>query len=119
MNQLLCHLVGDYLLQNSYMGWNKSKSSWICLLHVLLYTGVFLSITTGWQALLFIGTTHFLIDRFQLPKYLIWLKDRGSIKDNMGYAPHIPPYMAFWLYVITDNSLHLLCNAFALAILVV
>lgn len=117
MEQLLAHLAGDFLFQNSWMGWNKSKKTWICLLHVAIYTSVFLLLTLSWKALLFIAVTHFLIDRFQLPKYYIWLKDRGNIETNGGYPDHIPNHISFWLYVITDNTMHLLCNYFALSFL--
>ena len=118
MEQLLCHLTGDFLLQNTWMGENKSKKTWICLLHVLIYTSVFLLLTTSWKALLFIGVTHFIIDRFQLPKYLIRLKTPGGkLYPSFGFKPEQPHYQAFWLYVITDNTLHLLLNYLALRFL--
>lgn len=34
-----------------------------------------------------------------------------------GYHKDRPPWMSVWLLIIADNTLHLLCNAFALAYL--
>jgi hypothetical protein len=72
MEQLLTHFWGDFALQSSWMALNKSRHSWPCLLHVIIYTSTFLFLTLAWKALLVIGLTHFLIDRFSLPKYLIY-----------------------------------------------
>jgi hypothetical protein len=76
MPQLLCHICGDYILQSDWMALNKSKRSWPCLVHVLLYTSCFLFLTTSWKALLVIGATHFILDRFPvILKRIIWLKN--------------------------------------------
>jgi hypothetical protein len=32
-----------------------------------------------------------------------------------GYHKDKPPWMAVWLLIIADNTLHLLCNGLALA----
>lgn len=37
MTQLLAHLVGCFVIQSDWMANNKTKSSWPCLLHCLLY----------------------------------------------------------------------------------
>jgi len=76
MNQLLVHILGDFVLQSDWMALNKSKRTIPCLVHVLIYTSCFLLLTTSWKALLVIGVTHFFIDRFHTPlKRLIWLKN--------------------------------------------
>lgn len=75
MEQLFCHLVGDYFLQSDYMANGKTKSHIPALCHALTYTLVFLFLTTSWKALLVIGTTHFLIDRFRLARYICWAKN--------------------------------------------
>lgn len=31
-----------------------------------------------------------------------------------GYPPDVPPWMAVWLLIIADNTMHVLCNALAL-----
>ena len=38
MTELLCHLVGDYVLQNHAMASLKTKSSFWAAIHALLYT---------------------------------------------------------------------------------
>lgn len=95
----LCHFIGDFWLQSDWMALNKNKQTWNCLVHVLIYTAVFLFITTSWKALLFIGVTHFLIDRFPIVlKRLIWWKNHfptGSYPpwewcDSTGYFDDSP-----------------------------
>jgi len=73
---LLCHFVGDFYLQSDWMALNKNKKTFNCLVHVLFYTACFLVLTTSWKALLFIGGTHFIIDRFPaFLKRLIWWRN--------------------------------------------
>lgn len=63
----LCHLAGDYLLQNQRMATFKKTSSFWCLIHVGIYTSVFWFVLhPSIPALLLISSTHFLIDRFSL-----------------------------------------------------
>lgn len=137
---LLCHLLGDYVLgQSDWMALNKSKQTIPCLIHVLLYTSFFLILTTSWKALLFIGITHFIIDRWPIiVKRIIHLKNHLNPKfhfpgfpwcDTTGYFDESPVntikegytgyerrpfYITIWLYIITDNTLHLICNFIAL-----
>jgi hypothetical protein len=146
MEQLLTHLFGDYWLQSDYCAMNKSKRTWPCLVHVLLYTACFLILTTSWKALLVIGATHFIMDRWPIIiKRIIWLKnhlnpelsyvpfekcDITGYYDNIkneatdvmksqwettynGYGARLN-YITIWLYIITDNSLHLFINYMAL-----
>lgn len=86
MQQLLVHILGDFVLQSDWMALNKSKRSIPCLVHVLIYTACFLLLTTSWKALLVIGVTHFLIDRFHTPlKRLLWMKNHFG--PTMQYPP--------------------------------
>jgi len=142
MEQLLCHVFADYCTQSDWMALNKSKRTWPCLVHVLLYTACFLVLTTSWKALLVIGGVHFLLDRFPIIiKRLIWSKNH--LNPNGTYPPFEycnttgyyddSPYntvptglfvgkenqprhfcITVWLYIITDNFLHLLTNYLAL-----
>jgi hypothetical protein len=152
---LLCHLLGDYILgQSDWMALNKSRQTIPCLAHVILYTSFFLILTTSWKALLFIGATHFILDRFPvIIKRLIWLKNH--INPTFSYPPFEycnttgyyddSPYntkkllptekeivetkgpfawgkprhfhITIFLYIVTDNTLHLICNFIALALL--
>lgn len=141
MEQLLVHILGDYALQSDWMASNKSKKSFPCLIHVLIYTACFLIITTSWKALLVIGLTHFIIDRWNIIlKRLIWLKnhfptgkyppfefcDTSGYYDDSQYNTNKNIYnyieysnprnheITWWLYIIHDNFLHLLINFLAL-----
>jgi len=72
---LLCHLVGDYLLQSDWQAQEKTKSSVPAAAHALSYSLPFLFITRSLPALAFIILTHFLIDRFRLARYVCWAKN--------------------------------------------
>lgn len=93
MLQLILHLFGDYISQSHWMATNKSKASWPCFWHCLLYTLPFLLVTSNIKALGIIFSTHFLIDRFGLARYLVWLKNwispdvyaPWSVCKNTGY----------------------------------
>jgi hypothetical protein len=107
-------------------------------------------LTLLWKALLFIGITHFIFDRFPIIiKRLIWIKNH--INPTLSYPPfkycdttgyydespintnqnpycvrkneqsiwketdtRRPFYITIWLYIITDNMVHLVCNLLAL-----
>ncbi len=148
--QLLAHLFGDYVLQSDWMAMNKSKRTWPCLVHVLLYTSMFLFITTSWKALLVIGGVHFILDRWPIIiRRLIWLKNHigpgfkyvpfekagitgyydtiyqesvgnptyiNKDEDINGFKPRLN-YITIWLYIITDNLLHIATNYLALTYL--
>jgi hypothetical protein len=146
MEQLLVHLLGDFIGQSDYMALNKSKKTIPCLVHVLIYTSCFLLLTTSWKALVFIGVTHFILDRWHTPlRRLIWSK--GHLNPTFSYPPFEycnttgyyddSPYntgtptqtdiekfgkprhffLTMWLYIIHDNFIHLVCNYLALAYL--
>lgn len=143
MEQLLVHIFADYFTQSDYLALNKSKKTIPCLIHVIMYTSCFLLLTTSWKALLFIGITHFIIDRWNfIVKRLIWF--RNHLNPSMSYPEfdlcnttgyydessfntksptesdikkHGSPRIFFitgWLYIIHDNFLHLLFNYLAL-----
>ena len=82
MIQLLLHLLGDFGTQSHWMAENKTRRSWPCLLHVILYTAPFMILSPSWTALGVIGGSHFLIDRFGLARYAVWLK-------NVVLSPHL------------------------------
>ena len=76
MEQLLCHLLGDYVLQSDYVAMRKSKETLPCAIHVIIYTACFLFLTISWKALLIIGITHFILDRWHfIVRRLIWFKN--------------------------------------------
>ena len=121
MEQLLAHLVGDYLLQTSHMAENKVRSMPIALLHALLYTLPFLFITTSPSALAVIAGTHAVIDRYRLAHYLAMAKNVAGdpvhwreYRTHTGFSDKTPIWMSVWLVIITDNTMHLLVNYFAI-----
>ncbi len=72
---LVAHAIGDFLLQNHWMQ-TKSKSSWVCTVHVAHYSLPFIVLTQvaglpAW-AWLAIMIQHWLQDRFAL--HLRWMK---------------------------------------------
>ena len=141
--------MGDFVLQPDWCAMNKSKHSFPCLVHVLIYTSCFLFLTVSWKALLVIGVTHFILDRWHIIiQKLIWMKNH--INPWFGFVPFenckytgyfdrfeeivkpgskVPDYLydewggkweprlnyiTIWLYIITDNFLHLTINYMAL-----
>jgi len=139
MEQLLAHLIGDYILQNHWMANSKTSNSWAALLHVLLYGLPFLLLVSNvYQWFIIIGT-HFIIDRWRLASYWIdfwgtgkegWftaaiMRTRGFEKsggigwkrhvvgvtyEQRSTAPDAPDWLGVWLLIIVDNTMHLTIN---------
>lgn len=106
MTQLICHLIGDYPLQNSWMALNKEKQ-WIpATIHGFCYSIPFIIFSflghfpLNLLSYTIIVSTHIVIDRYALAKKFgdWWLGDK------------LPDYMSFWLKVLYDNTLHLTIN---------
>lgn len=174
-DQLVAHLVGDYVLQSDWMAGEKTKKSVAALAHTIVYTLAFLLLTLSWKALLVIAGTHFVIDRWRLARYVVWAKNflapkqtsfwswefvprkpgekdppfdplatdesgphlpvgwppgRFIDKENItrwwhpwaecegtGYHKDRPPFLAVWLLIIADNTMHIVINGLALAYL--
>ncbi len=117
MEQLLLHLFGDYISQSSWMARHKTRNTakgyLACGWHATAYTLPFLLI--GSPASVFvIGITHFLIDKYRLAIYFMKIRDRTWTADNSGSSAETPPFMAVWLMVITDNTIHLIINFLSL-----
>ena len=124
MTELLAHLVGDYFLQSDWMALNKTKANWPAFCHVIFYSLPFLLLDPSLLAILFIIGSHFAIDRWRLARYVCWIKNylaepvssnpSFSECDITGYPKTRPDWLTVWLLIITDNTMHLLCNHFAL-----
>lgn len=97
MQLLLCHLVGDYILQTDWMAANKKSSSFACAVHVAAYIIPFLITPLAWWQLVLIAAQHYLQDRWQ---FVPWFMAHTQHK---GFAQ---PPMAPWSVIITDNVLH-------------
>ena len=141
---LICHAIGDYLIQSDWCAAEKTKKSIAALVHVITYSLPFLFLTTSWKALLFIAGTHFIIDRWRLARYVCWAKNwiapkwidtevavreagplRVAIVEKVrnlpwaqctatGYPPEKPVWLTVWLMIVADNICHVLLNAVAL-----
>jgi Protein of unknown function (DUF3307) len=122
---LICHMVGDYVLQTDAMAQRKTRDSLWCAFHALTYGMVFLVVRPSPAALVVVIVTHFLIDRFRLARYVIAVKNattdpanaRAFFASPTGYLAETPPWMAVWLFIACDNTLHVAINAAALMFL--
>lgn len=116
-DQIVAHLVGDYLVQSHWMATEKTKQSIAAAVHAVTYALPFLLLTQSPLALALIVGTHFVIDRWRLARFVVWAKNgcRGEVTAT-GYPSDTPPWLAVWLLIIADNTLHLLCNGLALSI---
>jgi hypothetical protein len=120
MNELLCHLFGDYVFQNHAMALRKTVSTPWAAFHALVYTIPFICITREPAAISIIMVTHMIIDRQRLAKYWVrfygvgqtgWICERFGMKIDDA-----PVWLATWLLIIVDNTIHLTINHFALMI---
>lgn len=148
IEQILAHLVGDYVLQTDHMADRKTKSFAVAYWHGFVYSipfWFFVPLTVGtatgfWLpnggghfnlgalpipnlALFLIITTHAIIDRYRLARYVVWAKNQlapaayrypFSKAAWHGYQDGKPEWLAGWLLIIADNTIHLLCNYLAL-----
>ena len=115
---ILAHAVGDYLLQSHWMATEKT-SRWLpAVVHGVTYGLPFLLVTQSPAALAVIVLTHIVIDRFRLARHVVWFKNQIGPKrtrpvwgeDVAGYPAATPAWLATWLMIIADNTLHLLIN---------
>lgn len=137
MWQLIAHLVGDYVLQNHFMATKKTSSWFWAALHALAYGLPFLLLVDhAWQWGAIVAT-HVLIDRYRLARYWVefwgigcagWLPNywhRQNQRNAVMWMPEsevedlrveaAPPFLAVWLLIIVDNTMHLAINALVLA----
>ena len=120
MNQLLLHLLGDYVLQSHWQALRKTESFPVACLHAGLYAAPFLLLGSP-LAVAVIFATHALIDHFRLAKYVTYCKNRCFappaayvLDDRTGFPVETPLWLSTWLLIVVDNFLHLTCNAAAL-----
>jgi hypothetical protein len=117
-DQLLVHLVGDYLMQSDWMAVEKVKR-WIpAAVHALVYSLGFMLFRPSVAAWLVICVSHFLIDRYRLARYVVWAKNCMTPGRPMqwtecaatGYPSDRPAWLTVWLLIIADNILHIAIN---------
>lgn len=137
MEQLLLHLLGDYVTQSDWMAQNKTSKYLPAVVHATVYTLPFILLTRSPAALFVMWLTHFLIDRFRLARYVCFVKNLifapisehserhvNSVGDvhyipkkyfwseckATGYHPDTPIWLATGLMIIADNFMHLTIN---------
>lgn len=114
---IIAHLWGDYILQSDWMAQNKT-SSWVAaIVHGLMYSLPFILLDPSLTAYLTILTTHIIIDRFRLTRYISWARNGYKDLTGTGYSATMPAGLAMALMIIVDNTVHLTVNAFALTYL--
>jgi hypothetical protein len=120
--QLLAHLFGDFILQNDEVGLHKkdknARGLFFCILHCVIYGLVFLLIT-NWLAALCIAIAHFIIDRWNIIGRFIQFKNGVSDTSNFGYHKDRPMFMSACLYIIQDNTAHLIINYFIIKYIII
>lgn len=128
MSQLICHLIGDYVIQNHWMAQNKVKAWLPAIIHATLYMMPFLLLGPSPLAFVVMWGTHLLIDRFRLARYWVEFYGVGNTGDLWMVMKHdrlrdLPPkerapdWLAVWLLIIVDNTFHLAINFLSLAYL--
>lgn len=129
---LIGHLVGDFVFQNKYTAINKSRSSFVCWVHVVMYTTIaslfilpsFTSLGQYFVFMLAVAVPHFIIDRFSLAmKWMHWFNVRNffeALNSDFGADPNTQtvgeyaarkydiPFTAI-VYVVIDQLFHVLC----------
>lgn len=129
MEQLICHLIGDYVLQSHWMATRKTKGDFAAILHAFVYTLPFCFIASNGRAIIAIQASHYFIDRYALARFVVyaknyllnpsWLWDEKAFPPweeckATGFPPDVPTWLSVWLLIITDNTLHLAINYIAL-----
>ena len=74
-DQLVAHAVGDYIIQSDWMATEKTKRSVAAAVHAVTYSLPFLFFSPSLAALAVIVSTHFIIDRWRLARYIVWAKN--------------------------------------------
>ena len=121
MEQLLLHLVGDYVTQTDWMAQEKTKRNLAAFAHAVVYSLPFLLLGPSLAAFMTILVTHYFIDRYRLARYVVFAKNwvtnpalRWAACQGTGYPESVPPWLAVWLLIIADNTMHLSINYAAL-----
>lgn len=121
MEQLILHLIGDYITQTDKMASKKLVNIWYAFLHAFIYSVPFLLLDISITAFLVIFISHAIIDRYRVAKYIIFFRNKlhdrtlqWSDCDTTGYHKDKPVWLTVWLMIIADNTLHLTINFLAI-----
>jgi hypothetical protein len=119
----IAHLLGDYVIQSDWMAAEKTERWWPAVTHAVTYGLPFLLLTQHVGALAVIVGTHAVIDRYRLARHVCWAKNNLAPRRYnppwsqckvTGYPESKPPWMAVWLMIVADNTLHVTLNSLAL-----
>ena len=120
-DQLLAHAVGDYVLQSDWMAREKTSRLAVAIVHALAYSLPFLLLRPSLAAWLVIVATHAVIDRWRLARFVVWAKEWIAptcpppfAECPTGYPADKPAWLAVWLLIIADNTMHVAINGAAL-----
>lgn len=96
---MICHLVGDYLLQNSWMALNKTKNLIAAICHCAAYTLPFTFLTQDPLKLFAIFFGHLIVDYSNIVK---------TVSD--AAMDGVPEYQKWTIGIVRDNTIHLIFN---------
>jgi hypothetical protein len=74
-DQLVAHLVGEYLAQSHWMATEKTKRTLAAAVHSVAYFLPFWFLHPSKAAIAVIVGTHFLIDRYRLARFVVFAKN--------------------------------------------
>jgi hypothetical protein len=124
---LLAHLTGDYVLQSSWMAVGKLQRWLPAVAHGVAYTLPHALITQSPWALLVIGGTHILFDRYDMACRMVWLRNHlaprrewqpwAEVRGNYGAPADCPRGTALGIKIVVDNCTHLAINGAAIALM--
>lgn len=126
MSELILHLFGDYVTQSDWMATEKTRNSRAAAAHAFVYSLPFLLLSPSMEAFAVIFWTHFFIDRYRLARYVCFAKNYLGPRSywhpwaycsGTGYHQDRPAWLAVWLMIAADNTLHLAINHLALKFL--
>ncbi len=96
MNPFVAHLFGDFILQNEWMAVNKKNSSFVCLVHIVVYLAPFLLCQLKWWQIALIGIQHFAQDRTE---FVFWWM-RVWKRVHKDYWKELPLYVDQAFHII-------------------
>jgi len=117
MIQLLLHAIGNFIIKNDWIDLHKKAKTWkgelACQIHCITYSLPF-ALIGSWWAVLAIYVSHYIIDRTHIVDWFLAIRNGVFNIENFGFSPERPAVITIWLYIITDNIFHIICNYFAL-----
>lgn len=117
IEQLILHLLGDFILQTDWQAANKKKASWIgeiaCQIHCILYSIPFILITDYIHVIL-IYVSHYAIDRTNVITWFLSFRNLTFTRINFGSNTKKPVHISFFVYTFVDMFFHLTTNYFIL-----